>query len=391
MRIGFSIASIERGQGGINQDIVSLMRALAVHAGPHQFAAFVLEHDLPAFSFVRNQIQLVPVAEHFRQPIRNILWHQMVLPRLARELQLEVLHIPNIHRLPWRRPCPLVTTIQDPEQIRPRQSGMHPTALFERLMTQWLAKRQIEVIATSEAAGGELASQLGIPSRHISVVYAGVDHNRFFPAFTDSAKLPAEQGYGLSKPFFFYVAPLEHPAGNHLRLIEAFEGFKSTILSPWQLVLAGPDSTGAEIIRDAIAKSRFAADIRCLGSVAEFDLPELYRAASVAIHPALGDGLGTVPLQAMACGCPVISSNRGALKEILGRAAAIVDPENSAEMTNHMIRMAEDPEMRAHWSIAGLARAKCFHWQKTVAGIFEVYSQAAADSKVARNVFALAH
>jgi glycosyltransferase involved in cell wall biosynthesis len=377
---------------------VSLVRACAVHAWHHQFTFFVLENDLPAFSFAQNQMHLLPVAEHFRPPVQNLLWHQLVLPRLVHELQLDVLHIPNFRRMLWRRPCPVVSTIHDPgPRGFPLDDG-RPVSFFERLMARSLAPRQNEVLVPTECAAEQVAVQYGVPTRRISVVHNGLDHTRFFAAPPYPGKNGASHEYGLVKPFFLYVAPLAHPHRNHLRLIEAFEEFKasferfkSTILPPWNLVFAGEDSKGAEVIRRAIAESPFAQDIRCIGPVPDFDLPKLYRAASVAIHPALYDGLGTAPLQAMASGCPVISSDRGALKEILGRSAAIVDPECSANMTEHMIRMAGNPELREHWRLAGLSRSKCFDWQKTTAGTLELYAQAVGDSKVARGELAMAH
>src|SRR5438552_13592968 len=113
MRIGLSTSVIGRGQTGIAQYVFALTRAFIRRAGPHHFTLFVLEEDLPLFSFAQPGMTLVPVPERFRPPVKNILWHQLELPRLARGRQLDVLHIPSYRRMLWPRPCALVSTIHD--------------------------------------------------------------------------------------------------------------------------------------------------------------------------------------------------------------------------------------------------------------------------------------
>src|SRR5438045_664057 len=100
MRIGISTSMIQRGQTGIGQYLFALLRALSTSAaGEHRVILFVLENDLPLFDFARETMQLIVVPERFRPPVRNIGWHQVRLPRLARELQLDVLHVPSYRRL----------------------------------------------------------------------------------------------------------------------------------------------------------------------------------------------------------------------------------------------------------------------------------------------------
>ncbi|MFL6544336.1 MAG: glycosyltransferase, partial [Candidatus Udaeobacter sp.] len=113
MRIGLSTSVIQRGRTGVAQYVFALTRAFQAHAQEHQFTLFVLKDDLPFFASVQSLMHLVPVSEEFRPPVKNILWHQHGLPRLAREHQLDVLHVPSYRRLMWPRPCALVGTIHD--------------------------------------------------------------------------------------------------------------------------------------------------------------------------------------------------------------------------------------------------------------------------------------
>src|ERR1700761_3463222 len=99
MRIGISTSVIQRGKTGVAQYLFALLRAYLPYANENRFVLFVLEEDLPLFDFAKGSMRLVPVAEQYRPPIKNILWHQTVLPRLVRSLHLEVLHVPSYRRL----------------------------------------------------------------------------------------------------------------------------------------------------------------------------------------------------------------------------------------------------------------------------------------------------
>ncbi|MBW8863341.1 MAG: glycosyltransferase family 4 protein, partial [Verrucomicrobia bacterium] len=220
-----------------------------------------------------------------------------------------------------------------------------------------------------------------LPRETVAVIHHGVDHGRFFPVIHEIAKSTGLNHFGLDRPFFLYVARLEYPAKNHLRLIAAFEQFKAETGSSWQLVLAGGDWHGAETVHAAINKSLFAGDIRSLGFVPEADLPLLYRAAEAFVYPSLYEGFGMPPIEAMACGCPVLCSTRGALGEIVGKAAVTIDPEDVSALKTQLALLASDGRLREQLRAKGLERARQFDWQRTVARTLEVYARAAAKVK----------
>jgi glycosyltransferase involved in cell wall biosynthesis len=217
----------------------------------------------------------------------------------------------------------------------------------------------------------------GVRPERVSVIHNGLDHARFSPDSNGAGKRFVIERYDLRKPFFLYVARLEHPAKNHTRLIEAFNRFKAETGSEWQLVFAGSDWHGAETIHAAINYSLFSSDIRCLGFVDNEALPMLYRAASTFVYPSLFEGFGFPPLEAMACGCPVLCSTRGALGEVVGDAAATVDPEDVPALQRKLSDFVRDPALRAKLRAEGLARARRFDWEGAAAKTIEVYSAAA--------------
>ena len=385
MKVGLSTSVIQRGKSGVGQYVLALTRALLSASSPLPLTLFVLEEDLPLFQFAQERATIVPVPERYRTPSMNILWHQFILPKLARRLELSVLHVPTYRRLLWPHPCRLVATIHDLAPFRLAKKYDRRRMAYGRFMVRRLAPRQDEIIAVSAHTAGEISAQTRLPRHRVTVIHNGIDHDRFFPEASNAARASVAQRYGLRDPYFLYVARIEHPAKNHLRLIQAFELFKKEARSRWQLVFAGSDWDGAAAVHQAARNSPFADSIHSLGFVADPFLPALYQAADIFVYPSLYEGFGIPPVEAMACGCPVICSDRGALGEVVGEAAAIIDPENPTTLQWQMTRFATDPMLRSGWRQAGLERAKRFDWHRTAASTLEVYRRATTTPMVAHN------
>lgn len=376
MKIGISTSVIQRGKTGIAQHLFGLLRGFFAHERTPEIVLFVLEEDVPLFSFAAGSVEIVPVEERFRPPIRNILWHQQVLPCLAEEHRLDVLHVPSYRRMLWPRPCPLVASIHDLAPFHVQGKYDIARMFYGRVVVKQLAQRQDRIIAISESTAQDVRRFFRVPSDRITVIHNGIDHTRFHAGSTEQAKAFMAERHSISEPFFLYVARLEHPAKNHVRLIQAFEQFKKHNAQHWSLVFGGSDWHGAEVIHQAIRKSPVRADIHSLGFIPDEDLSKLYRAAGALVYPSLFEGFGLPPVEAMACGCPVISSTCGSLGEVIGTAAAIVNPEDVSDIANAMKRMADDENYRESLRRAGLEQARQFDWRITATKTLRVYEDA---------------
>ncbi|HKQ37203.1 MAG TPA: glycosyltransferase family 1 protein [Verrucomicrobiae bacterium] len=377
MNIGISTSVIQRGRTGIAQYVFNLVREFRPHAGEHGFVLFTLEEDVPLFDFAREAMRIIPVSEEYRPAAKNIWWHQTVLPRLCKQYALDVIHIPSYRRMLWPRPCKLVATIHDLAPFHVANKYDWKRMFYGRVVARRLAHRQHEIIVISRNTGTDVQKYFGIPARKLNLVYNGLNHDVFWSADSPSAQSD-DRGRGQTgaPKAFLYVARLEHPGKNHVGLIEAFNRFKASSHSDWQLVLAGSKWSGAEHIERAVRESPYAKDIRCTGFVPDAELPALYRSASVFVYPSLYEGFGLPPLEAMACGVPVICSTGGALREMAGKAAALVEPGDTAELAAQMTRVAGDPLLRAAMREKGLAHAEQFQWRKTADGTLRVYAKA---------------
>lgn len=378
MKIGLSTSVIQRGRSGVGQYVLSLVRALLPVARENEFTLFVLDEDRPLFAFAAGAMRIEGVAERHRPPVKNILWHQTVLPRLARRAGLDVLHIPSYRRMVWARPCALVATIHDLAPFHLAGKYDWARMFYGRVIARRLAHRQDEIVAVSQLTARDIQTYFRVPADRITVAPNGLDHDHFLPSPSSAARAAISAPRGITAPFFLYVARLEHPAKNHARLIAAFNAFKTATGSPWQLVLAGSDWHGAGAIHSLVNASPFARDIHRLGFVPAADLPHWYRAADAFVFPSLFEGFGLPPVEAMACGCPVLSSTRGALTETVADAAGLLEPEDLAQMQAQLTRIATDAGWRLQLRTAGFVRARAFDWRATAAATLGVYARAAA-------------
>jgi glycosyltransferase involved in cell wall biosynthesis len=375
MKIAISTSVIQRGKTGVAQYVLALTRALMPYTDVVKFHILALAQDLPLFDFARGRMEIIPVDECWRPAVRNIFWHQQVLPQWVDQQQIDVLHVPSYRRMVRSAHCNLVSTIHDLAPFHVKKKYDLARMIYGRVVVKHLARRQNGIIAVSTSTARDIEHYFGVPVQRQNVILNGIDHSRFYPGDHAAARTLVAERWQLHEPFFLYVSRLEHPAKNHTRLIEAFDKFKTSNSSTWQLVLAGSDWHGAEHIHTAARDSQYSKDIRFLGFVEDAVLPDLYRAAATMVYPSLFEGFGLPPIEAMACGCPVISSKSGSLGEVVGTASRIINPEDANDIAQALQEIATHPEERQALIHAGLLNAKRFNWDDNAKRVMDVYEK----------------
>jgi glycosyltransferase involved in cell wall biosynthesis len=241
-------------------------------------------------------------------------------------------------------------------------------ALYYRAMISRSARGAALVIADSEATASDLEQRLGLARDRIRVIPLGVDES-FRPA-TPEAVERVRARYGLPDRFLLFVGTLE-PRKNLPRVVEAFGQIAPAL--PHGLVLAGRPGWKCGPLQQAAAASPVAERILMPGFVPREDLPALMTAADGFVWPSLYEGFGLPPLEAMACGTPVLTSNAASLPEVVGDAALMADPEQTDDITDKMRALATDDALRQTLREKGLRRAREFTWQRTAEQTVETY------------------
>lgn len=285
------------------------------------------------------------------------LWTIAALSREMLRRPPDLLFVPA-HVVPPVHP-PSVVTIHDLGYIAQPDCHDARQRRYLEWSTRWSCQTASGIIAVSATTAADIVEHLKIPSGRITVIHHGVSPH-FRPA--DSNEIATcRTTFQLERPFVLAVGTI-HPRKNLVRLIEMFERV-AMALPELGLVIVGRSGWNAEHTIARVRSSSFRNRIRMVGYVSDEAMPALYSASEVLVFPSLYEGFGMPALEAMACGTPVIASNRGALPEICGDAAILVDPLDIGQMAEATWTALTDSAVRESLISKGFARARAFDWE----------------------------
>lgn len=271
---------------------------------------------------------------------------------------------------------PTVITIHDLTTLLFPEHHSRPNRWYQRIALPVMIKRAKTIITDAESTRRDCINRYSLPADKIHTVPIGVDHQRFFPRDRLLAQSKVKQHLGISTPYVLSVGTLE-PRKNLLRLVEAYSQLDSQ--AP-PLVIAGAKGWGDHPIAALIEQRNLQNRIHIPGFVPDELLPDLYAGAEMFIYPSIYEGFGLPPLEAMACGAPVITSNCSSLPEVTGDAALLIDPQDVNAITAAMDRLLKDTTLAASLSDQGIKRAALFTWERTAKATLELYKETLADS-----------
>ena len=286
-----------------------------------------------------------------RSPFLSLA-EQIELPHLLRRIQPDLFHSPTFMALRWS-PCPVVQTIYDVNHLAFPHYYPRRHIFFYRRVLLPAARRTKRIMTTSNFSASEIVTHLGIARERITVIPLGVDE-----IFQAHVEVPPDfrSRYGLPESFFLYLGNRK-PHKNLRLLMDAYERARIG----WSLVIAGESDGGRFRVFEEEARKR---GVMMLDDVPEDDLPDLYRSASAFVFPSRYEGFGLPPLEAMACGVPVICSDAASLPEAVGKAAIQVGPDDVVGWSDAMRLISNDGELRKALRRRGLQQAAAFPWRR---------------------------
>lgn len=295
---------------------------------------------------------------------RRRFWEQ-VAPWLGGRYDL--LHFPYDSGVAWKR-GKFVVTIHDVKplifgELRGRRNLNN---VLQQLLVRDKRARIDHVLTDSKCSRRDIVTHLGVPDDRVTVVYPGVELDRFRPVTDD----PVE---GSLRPYVLCVAGAD-PTKNVETLVDAFARLPRPLREAHDLMLVG-DFRRRVDLRKRVSRAGIEKQTVFTGVVSDDRLVELYRHAALFVFPSRYEGFGLPVLEAMACGCPVISSNASSLPEVAGDAAVLVNPLDIGGLTDEMERVLPDTTLRADLRARGLARAAQFSWDRTARETIAVYAK----------------
>jgi glycosyltransferase involved in cell wall biosynthesis len=365
VRVAFDAHVVGQRESGNETYAVNLLRALVDDPAGDSYQVLTPHPDR-----LRAILALPPSATIVRvRPATSVLRIPFGIPSAVRKHQSDVLHVSYV--APPKVSCPTVVTVHDLSYLAYPQSLSPRARLILTLLVPRSVRRAARVIAVSAFTRQDLVTRYGIPEEKISVV-----HEAAGPAFrviddAGSRQLPA----GVTEPFVLAVGNLE-PRKNLARLIEAFAAVAREPGVSAKLVLVGKAKGEAASLAQLVEQHGLRDRVVFTGFVEEAELVLLYNRAALFVYPSLYEGFGLPPLEAMACGCPVVARNVTAMPEILGDAALLADPTSARAMAEAMHEVLRRGELARDLRARGLRQVARYSWAKAAEQTRAVYRDA---------------
>jgi glycosyltransferase involved in cell wall biosynthesis len=377
MKIGISAYATDSGKSGISQYVANIVTRLPDLAAAHRYVVFVNEADADWVRSWHPALEVATFPDWTAHPVASIFWHLAFFPRELRRHGCDVVFMPaGNRRLGWRYGAPSVGTVHDFSQLHVPQKYDALRMFYIMRVLPRMMRRLTRVISVSDSTRRDLELFARVDPERIRVIHNGADLKRFAPRDRDAAKSAVASELGLPPAFVLYIARLEHPGKNHVRLLEAFAALKRDTGLPHKLVLVGSRWNGAEVIEAKVGQLGLKDEVIFPGFVSNEMLPALYEAADLFVFPSLFEGFGIPVLEAMASGTPVCASNVSSIPEVVGDAGLLFEPHEPTAIADAMRRLLTDPSLRAELVQRGLAQARRFTWDDAAAAVLEELERA---------------
>jgi glycosyltransferase involved in cell wall biosynthesis len=304
------------------------------------------------------------------------------LDRVLRHTGCNVLHVPHLFWYPRRARCPYVVTVHDLLAFfHPSTNGSEVKRLLHNFFTRRALDKAARILAVSKFTRNEIVRVYGTPAEKISVVYNAIDE-RFRRGHAGAADREMMiHRYQVTYPFLLYAGNIK-PHKNVNRIIDAFSALKGELekdgsYADLKLVIIGDELSKHPDLRRTVIRGAVQNDVRFLGFVPIDVLRVFYDLAKVFVFPSLYEGFGLPPLEAMAHGTPVVTSNLTSLPEVVGNAAVLVNPENTFEIMRAVYRVLTDQSLRDELKERGYQQANTFSWEEAARRTLDTYREVA--------------
>lgn len=373
MHIGIDAHAIGAQQGGNETYIRGLIRALAEIDDRNRYTIYLAEagaaaewRDGFASRHTNFEIRLLPKPT----PLVRV---PLFLAYELRRRPVDVLHV-QYTAPPFCR-VPVVATIHDLAFEHMPETFTRRGSFQLKLTVRRTAQRAVRIATVSEYSRQDLLRTYHLPPEKVAVTYNGVD-SHFTAKTGPNETADVRQRFGISRDYLLAVGSLQ-PRKNLVRLIRAYAKLRTENqnFSP-QLVIVGRKLWLADEIFAEVRRQTWAEDVILTGYASDEDLPKLYRQAAAFVYPSLFEGFGLPPVEAMACGTPVITSDVSSLPEITGEAALLVDPLDQAAIESALLEILNDQSLRARLKEQGIEQAKKFTWRAAAERTLQLYQEA---------------
>ena len=367
MRIGIEAQRIFRkNKHGMDYVVLQEIREIQKIDTKNEYFVFVAPGEDKCLEDTRN-VHILEIGGNFYP-----LWEQVTLPKVANELNLNILHCTG-NTAPIRCNIPLVLTLHDIIFLEPRDKDnkslyQNMGWLYRRLVVPKILKKCERIITVSNFEKNNIMKKLAIPEQQMAMIYNG--YNDWFKPVNDTQNI--YQKY-IEKPGYFFFLGNTDPKKNTERTLIAYSRYLEQSTVKRKLLMADLDKAYLNGIVERNHIENILPSIVMPGYIVNSDLPYIYNNAFAFLYTSLRESFGIPLLEAMACGTPVITSNTSSMPEIGGEDAILINPESPDEITEKMLQLERDQDFYNQQKKIGLERAQLFSWKETAEQLLIVY------------------
>ncbi len=367
MKIGIDIREMEKGKmTGIGRYLKNLLDYIAQEDQKNEYILFA--NQKTEYTTTVKNIKIRVIKGWFAP-----FWDQVQLPRALKKDKINLFLSPY-YKKPFFTPCKSIITIHDlnPLFLPPiSMKGWFKNRLYFRTLLKLSSRKVDRIITVSQYSKKDIVEYFRVPEEKIEVICHCVDE-RYRPISSNSEEVTSK--YGIDRKFIFYFGNF-NPHKNVKALIEAYYRLPQKTKDKYQLVLGGRRDRYCMSLEKMVKHLKIEERVVFTGFISEEDLPAIYSAAELFVFPSLREGFGLPPLEAMACGTPVITSNTTSLPEVVGEAGILVNPYNVDEIKAAIIEVLTNSTLRNDLIQKGLERSRRFTSEKTTKQILEVFAE----------------
>lgn len=386
MIIGIDATSFSHPQyGGYKTYVTNLLLALQQIPHDHTFRIF-LDREVPRFDLAQLPIGSGMVITNRIPGLRQAIREQLQLPRHAIMARCQIVHYtantaPAFAQLPYVLTLHDVIAVTEPQAPAPvsrKQIWQWAIDVYVRLIIPVAARKSRFIVTVSNFEKHQIAQHLQLPVDKIYPIHLAP--STVFQPLTDAQREQAHNRvrtmYGIDLPYVMAVG--HEPRKNIVRVVRAFAELDPILRNRHGLVIVCAREHARQALQREVDIHQLNDSVRIIGGASPADLMQLYNGARAMVFPSLRESFGLPPLEAMACGTPVVASNTSSLPEVLGDAALLVTPTDTPALSAAMASILRDPALAEDLRTRGLARSQQFSWHDTARATLAVYEQAAA-------------
>ena len=370
MKIGCNVQIVSALNTGVGVYADNIIRNLLQLPSPHEYYIFGNRTYLQQLPL--TNANLIPTGTVVKKNWQRILWEQVILPQKISRNHIDLMFYPDHTSSLLRKKSYVIITIHDLSFLAYPKTFPATNRIYKSLAVKYSASRADKIIVDSQATKIECLRLLNVPESKIKIVYNGIDS--CFQKIDDETRLEKISiKFNLPQKFILFVGTLE-PRKNVVRLVEAYSLLRVKKNIEHQLIIVGGKGWLFEEIFKKVNLLSLQNNVRFLGYIAQDDLVGLYNLADVFVYPSLYEGFGFPPLEAMACGCPVVTSNVSSLPEVVGNAGLLVNCQDSEALAQNIFHVITDEDCRRRLIQRGVERVQHFSWHKSAKELLQVFN-----------------